>query len=168
MWMLIAVGVLMLALAAPALARTAAGERPSGWIGGLCQEVGSMAGALAELFGLTTDDLAEARQEGKSLSEIGQERGVTEGEILSTMLEARKKALDTAVAEGRITQERADAMLERMQGRMKARMDQPAGGGCDDGGRGGGGPGSGAKGKWGGGGCGPGPGNPPAAEGTSI
>lgn len=166
LWIPAAVALLALALAAPALALSAGGERASGWGGGFCQGVGSMAGSLAELFGMSSEELAQAREEGQSLSEIGEDRGIGEDRILESMLETRKAALDEAVADGRISQERADAMLDRMEGRMKDRLDQPAGGGCA-----GQGDGSGDQSPRQGGGCGmggPGSQGAPSAEATAI
>lgn len=88
--------------------------------------------ALAEAFGLTPEELTAAHAEGKTLWAIAQEQGKTFDEFKTLMLEARAKALEAAVADGVISQEQADWMLDRMGGQFGGyglgRMG--AGGGC--------------------------------------
>jgi uncharacterized protein YidB (DUF937 family) len=153
--MILGVALIALALAAPAVARTAAAaEQQSGWVGGLCRGLGGVADSLAELFGISADELARARDEGKTLSDLAQEKGVSEERVLNTVLAGRREALNKAVAEGRVTQQQADAMLERMETRAKNALDgslNPARGcGASGGASGGAGGGPG----WRQGGCG--------------
>lgn len=166
LWLIVAVAVLALALAAPAVARTANDPNQTGWVGGLCRGLGSMAESLAELFGMSTGELADARAEGKSLADIADDKGVSEDEVLDTMLEQRREALQQAVEDGRLTQEQADAMLQRMESRAKDRLDDPSTDPQSRGGCGIAGPDGGS----GAGGCGGyGPGGPGAVpQGTSI
>jgi hypothetical protein len=161
-----AVSLLALALAAPAMAQSSGDEGAGGLYQGLCKGVGSMAQSLAELFGMSTDELSQARQDGKTLNDLAEDKGLSEDQVLDTILQTRKQALQQAVEEGSLSQEQADSMLERMEGRMKNSLDQPAGpgaGGCSGPG---GGPGAGAGAGCGGPGAGPGGGALP--EGTSI
>lgn len=71
---------------------------------------------IAEAFGLTTDELQAAHDQGKTLWVIAQEQGKTAEQFQTLMAEARTKALTQAVADGVISQEQADWMLEHMNG----------------------------------------------------
>lgn len=178
--LVLAAGLVVLAFAVPALAETGATNAPTGLVGGICRGIGSVATSIADLFGMTTDELQSAREGGQSLADIAKDKGVDEQTVVDTMLESRKEALDQAVAGGQITQEQADAMLERMKAGITQRVEDPSvgpgagnggcvgaggaggagdstGGGC---GGGGAGPGAGA----GGGGCGGGAGAGPTAN----
>jgi hypothetical protein len=72
--------------------------------------------ALAEAFGLTTDELAAAHAAGKTLWDIAQEQGKTFEQFQALMLEARTSAFEAMVSDGVLSQEQADWMLERMGG----------------------------------------------------
>lgn len=104
---------------------------------------GQMSVAVAELLGMEPADLQAARQDGQSLADIAQSKGISAETLTSGMLEAHKAALADAVADGRITQERADLMLQNMSERIADRIDDtevgpPAGrGGHGRGGQGG-------------------------------
>jgi hypothetical protein len=73
--------------------------------------------AVAEALGMTVEELDAAHAEGKRLETIAEEQGVE----LQTVLDARKAALEAAVAQavtdGVITQDQADWMLEHMDER---------------------------------------------------
>ena len=144
----LAVAVLALALAVPAAAKTAADKDPQGWAGGVCRGVGAVADTVAGLLGMEPDAIAQERAEGKSLSAIAEEQGVSQDKLVDTILETRGEALQQAVTDGRMSQEQADAMLERMKSRIEQRVTDPDAGSL---GAGCGGPGGGAS---GGAGCG--------------
>ncbi|MGI5837637.1 MAG: hypothetical protein ACOX87_14255 [Chloroflexota bacterium] len=88
-----------------------------GWGGGA--GYGSVNQALEKLTGLTSDEIIALREGGKSAVQIAHEKGVSEDDLLNEILAARKAALDEAVKDGRITQERADYMLQNMTERVK-------------------------------------------------
>ena len=147
--------VLALAVAVPALA--AAETTPAaptdtaacglGYGGGMrgFGAGGQMSAAISELLGMEPADLSAARQDGQSLAEIAESKGITTDTLINGMLEAHKAALADAVADGRITQERADLMLQNMSEQIADRIDDtevgpPAGrGGHGRGGQGAGG-----------------------------
>jgi len=154
------VSLLAFAVAAPAIAQGTAEVAAPGLAGGLCRGVGAVAQQVADLLGMSTDDVAQAREDGKSLSQLADEKGVAQDELIETMLAPRKAMLDQAVADGRLTQAEADAMLERMRSRLTQKADgAQAGGGCGGPGAGAGSEGCGGPGG-GGGGCGAGPNAP--------
>lgn len=166
MGLIVAAFVVVMAFAVPAFAETGTADESTGLVGGVCRGIGSMGAAIADLFGMTPDELADARNDGQSLADLAEEEGVDQQSLVDTMLAERKEMLAQAVANGRLTQEQADAMLERMTTRVQERVEDPSVGPRGNGGGGCGGPGGGAG---AGGGCGGfgGPGAGPAAN-TSI
>ncbi len=73
-----------------------------------------MQAAIAEEFDLSVEELQALHDDGKTLWAYAQEQGMTQEEFAEKMLAARTQALQAAVADGVITQEQADWMLERM------------------------------------------------------
>ena len=71
--------------------------------------------AIAEKLGLTTDQLHEQLRAGKSLTDLATEKGVSADDLKAVATAAHKAHLDQAVADGKLTQAQADAMLERME-----------------------------------------------------
>ncbi|MDH4207819.1 MAG: hypothetical protein OEV76_03000 [Anaerolineae bacterium] len=75
---------------------------------------------IAEALGLTPNELfTESHDEGKSVSEIAEEKGVeldaVQDAVNANRAEARQEAIEQAVEDGRITQEQADWMLEGIE-----------------------------------------------------
>lgn len=144
------VAVLALALAVPAAAKTVTTGTSQGWTGGVCRGVGAAADKVAGLLGMEPGDLAKERAEGKSLTAIAKEKGVSQDALVGTILEGREEALQQAVTDGRLTRAQADGMLQRMKSQAQERVADPSSGsGCGGLGQAGGGCGGVA-----GGGCG--------------
>jgi len=72
---------------------------------------------VSELLGLTTDELCDLRQEGKSLAEIAAAQGVTEDTLVEAILAAKKEAIQEKVEAGILTQEQSDRMFQQMEQR---------------------------------------------------
>ncbi len=107
---------------------------------------GRMSAAIADLLGMQPADLQAARQAGRSLAEIATDQGISADTLINGLLKTRKAALADAVAGGRITQERADLMLQNMSDRIADRIDDTeVGPPADRGGHGRGGRGDGAR-----------------------
>jgi hypothetical protein len=119
------VGLLALGLAVPALAADT-DAAPGGAWGGICRGTGAVAGAISELLGLSSDEIAAERQAGKSLVDIAAGKDVSKDELVTALLGPRKAAIAQAVADGKISQERADLMLENMEARITERVSDPA------------------------------------------
>lgn len=68
---------------------------------------------LAEVLGISLDEFEAAIAEGETLFSLAERYDVDFEALRQVMLEAHKEALEDAVAEGKITQEQADWMLER-------------------------------------------------------
>jgi uncharacterized protein YidB (DUF937 family) len=75
---------------------------------------------VAEVLGLTADELRDALRDGSTLAELADEAGVNLDALVDAMLAPLRERLDAAVADGRITQERADAKLKRATERITA------------------------------------------------
>ncbi len=73
-------------------------------------------GGLAETLGLTQDELNAELASGKTLAQIAEAKGVTQDELAAALETSAKAGLDKAVADGVLTQEQADSMLNYMGG----------------------------------------------------
>lgn len=72
---------------------------------------------MAGILGMTQEQLKSKLQSGKRMPEIISERGMTVEQFNQKVLEAQKEALAKAVSEGKLTQEQADKMIQRMEQR---------------------------------------------------
>ncbi|HUM71370.1 MAG TPA: hypothetical protein PLK31_21285, partial [Chloroflexota bacterium] len=101
---------------------------------------------IADALGITVAELAAAHAEGKRLPELAAELGVALGDVQTAVQTAHEAAILQAVADGLITQEQADWMLQRHNNGMG--MGMPGGGprGGHHGGHGGFGPQGGGQG----------------------
>jgi len=76
----------------------------------------------AELLGVSSDTVKQAWAEGKTLSDIAEEQGISEEELRSRLQDAHKQRrtehMNTMIEQGVITQEQADQHLEVMAERM--------------------------------------------------
>ena len=113
----------------------------------------------AEQLGMTEEDLVAALQDGSTIADLAAEKGVELQAIADAYVAQKSEDLAAAVESGRITQDQADAMIERMSEEVLERLEgnMPFGG-----------PGLGAHGRHGG--FGPGgmwPGSTPTLPGES-
>jgi hypothetical protein len=75
-----------------------------------------MQAALAEALGLKIEDLQAAQAEGKTVWQLAEEKGFSVEDFQAVMLEARTSAIQSMVADGLLTQDQADRMLNGMHG----------------------------------------------------
>lgn len=85
-----------------------------GMRGGMVGDVG-MEEEVLTLLNMTREQMIAERQAGKSLVQIAQTKNVTEQQLVSAILAAKKAELDKLVADGKLTQARADLMLQNME-----------------------------------------------------
>jgi len=78
---------------------------------------------IAEAFDMTTEELREAMGEGQSLVDIADELGVDLDELDEEWAAAQIADIEQAVADGKMTQEQADALIERMNERLGEGID---------------------------------------------
>src|SRR5439155_6036452 len=71
--------------------------------------------AAATYLDTTVDKLATELQAGKSLADVAKEKNKSVDGLEQALTDAAKKKLDAAVADKRITQAQADAMLAEVK-----------------------------------------------------
>ena len=98
--LIVAAFVVVMALAVPAFAETGTADESTGLVGGVCRGIGSMGTAIADLFGMTPDEVAAARNDGQSLADLAQEKGVDQQTLVDAML-ARAQGLAEPSGGGR-------------------------------------------------------------------
>ncbi len=69
---------------------------------------------LADELDMTVGDVGKALRSGQSLEDIAQAHGKTVQDVLDAILAVQKAHLDQAVADGKLTQEQADAIYNRI------------------------------------------------------
>jgi hypothetical protein len=74
-------------------------------------------GALADKLGIPETDVESALASGKTMYQIALDNGVAEADIPAFFTEIHKTAFDKAVADGVVTRQQADFMLQRMSSR---------------------------------------------------
>lgn len=79
----------------------------------------AMVAAAADALDIDPAEMEERLEAGETLYSIAEEKGLTLEEFRTLQDDIRKNAIAAAVAEGAITQEQADWMLERMEYREK-------------------------------------------------
>lgn len=77
-----------------------------------------MVEAYAEALGLTVEDIQAEFEAGKTMWQIAADQGLSDEEVQNVMITARTAALNAMVADGVLTQEQADLMLQRMNTMM--------------------------------------------------
>lgn len=79
--------------------------------------------AIADELGLTTAELREQLTDGATLAEVIEANGATVDEIVAVLVEQAKAKMAEAVADGRITQEQADALLAELPQRLTEQIE---------------------------------------------
>lgn len=98
---------------------------PCGMAGGAWRWGGS-GGALsvvADLLGMTQEDLLAELREGASIVDLTNEAGISPQELIEGIMSSRIERLQAAVDAGRLTQEQADAMVETMRERITDKIE---------------------------------------------
>jgi len=70
---------------------------------------------IASILGITADELKAEIESGKTIEEIVTEYGMTMDQVHEKMLELKKAEIAQAVTDGKLTQEQADQILERLE-----------------------------------------------------
>jgi hypothetical protein len=84
--------------------------------------------AASDALGLEPVDLIAALRAGDSLRQVAQDQGVAYEVVSQAILDAAKADLDALVEAGRITQERADERLEKLDQALQSNQFPPLGG----------------------------------------
>jgi hypothetical protein len=70
--------------------------------------------ALADKLGITEKDIEDALASGKTMYQIALDNDIKEADVAALLTEVHTTAFDKAVADGVVTREQADFMLQRM------------------------------------------------------
>lgn len=118
----LALGTVGVGIAAPSASVSGTSVAGAG-IGVAMRDAGGrLIDVVAKLTGMTSDEVAAQRQDGTSFAQIAEGAGSTSADVVTQALKVREAALAQRVADGRLTQVRADAMLSRMETRLTARV----------------------------------------------
>jgi ubiquinone biosynthesis protein COQ9 len=79
---------------------------------------------IANYLGLTLDQLKAELQSGKSLAAIATEHGKSETDLVNFIVTKEKAFLDTALKNGKITQDQYNKMLSNLEARVKERVEK--------------------------------------------
>jgi uncharacterized protein YidB (DUF937 family) len=79
---------------------------------------------LANVMGLTTEELRNELKSGKKLAEIAEEQNITRAELAEALYAAAVDRLDQAVANGRIEPARAEQIRQRLTDRRDACLNE--------------------------------------------
>ena len=85
--------------------------------------------ALAEAIGMTSDELTAEVNNGKTIAQIAEEKGVSSTDLAAALETAHQESLAQAVTDGTLTQEQADIMLAQMSGRYEWMLEYMGSGG---------------------------------------
>ncbi|MBK9714809.1 MAG: hypothetical protein IPO81_26445 [Kouleothrix sp.] len=85
----------------------------------------SLVAVAANTLGLTQADLIAQLQGGKTIAQVAGEKNVPLDTIVNAFVSTRQARMAQAVANGRMTQAQADAMLATMRANVTARLSQP-------------------------------------------
>lgn len=77
---------------------------------------------LAQALGLSEDELKALLKEGKTIEEIAQQQGMTMEQLQQKMKELKIQAIQQAVKDGKITQEKAEQMIQKIQNAPAGQM----------------------------------------------
>ena len=77
--------------------------------------IGKNSNAVAGVLGITPEQLKNEFDSGKNLEQIVTEHGMNLEQFKEKLLEYQKEQIKQDVASGRLTQEQADRMLERLE-----------------------------------------------------
>ncbi|MFZ5872310.1 MAG: hypothetical protein ACOYXW_17510 [Actinomycetota bacterium] len=115
---------------ADAVAATLAEEAPVGMQGPGHHGQMLALDAAADALGMTADELRGALRDGQTLAEVAEARGVEVQTLVDALVAEATDRLEAAVADGRISQERADEILADLPDRIAERVQQgmPMGG----------------------------------------
>lgn len=75
---------------------------------------------LKNTLGMTDAEIADGFNSGKTMYDLAKEKGMTEDEFKTALLEKRNSAVDSAVANSIITKEEGDSMKEILKNNMES------------------------------------------------
>lgn len=79
--------------------------------------------AIAQVLGITEQELRDAEQQGKTLTQIAQGKGISRDDLLSKLKAAATAQLDADLKAGEITQAQHDQSVASLDQRLSSRVD---------------------------------------------
>ena len=79
---------------------------------------------VAKALGITVEDLRAERRAGKTLAQVAEAQDIEKADLIARLVTAGKARLAAAVADGRLTQARADELTAGLQARVTEQVDQ--------------------------------------------
>lgn len=70
---------------------------------------------MAQILGMSADELKTQLQQGKKIEDLAQEKGLTLEQLHQKMVELKIQEIQQAVKDGKISQDKADEMIQRLQ-----------------------------------------------------
>ncbi|MEO8457904.1 MAG: hypothetical protein ABI559_08840 [Chloroflexota bacterium] len=83
--------------------------------GSRCRLLGMASGVVADSLGITQAELQTELQGGKSVAEVAQAHGVNASDFSATLLQKANARVTQGVADGSLTQARADELIQFLQ-----------------------------------------------------
>lgn len=80
--------------------------------------------AVAEVLGISVQELHEAHMDGDTLADIAQEKGVSRDQLVDRLVAAAEARLDEAVADERLTAEQAQERKATLEDRISRMVDR--------------------------------------------
>lgn len=74
---------------------------------------------LKNKLGISDSDIINARNSGKTLYDLAEEKGMTDEQLKTSLLEERSKAIDDAVAKGTITKDEGENLKAKLNDNMQ-------------------------------------------------
>ncbi len=93
--------------------------------GGMFGPGNSFISVAADELGMTVQDLVSELQDGKTIADVATAKGVDPQAIADAFVAQHTEWLNEAVADGRITQEQADQMLQHMTEEVQEHLTEP-------------------------------------------
>ncbi len=80
------------------------------------------AAALAEVLGISVEDLSAAREEGLTIAEIAEANGVPVDDVIEALVQQADERIDQAIEDGRIDAAQAEERRAELNERITARV----------------------------------------------
>lgn len=93
--------------------------------GGMFGPGNSFISVAADELGMTVPDLVSELQDGKTIADVAADKEVDPQVIVDAFVAQHTEWLNQAVADGRITQEQADQMLQQMSEEVQEHLTEP-------------------------------------------
>ena len=96
-----------------------------GVFGRIHRGMGVVMDVIAELLGMTPEEIHAERVEGKTLAEIAANKDVSEQELIDAIVASQKEAIAQALEEGLLTQAQADWLAAKAEAMAPFQITNP-------------------------------------------